>query len=188
MTSLIQTVAEVVGLCQFICDRNSYMWHKFMDITACLVSGYGLWFSFGISSDGLLIRDCIFFPHQIERFINSPEAHKNPPDYHDILQQVLRANERHKLCLSRKQLNQIAQEAFRETGSRMQERRHLDLVYNFGSHLTDTYKAGRWNEIVCKRTVFTVLLNLHEEVETFKYHDHTVCHLWFGYWLLDMFR
>lgn len=117
--------------------------HKFMDITACLVSRYGLLFSFGISSDGLLIRDCIFFPHQIERFINSPEAHKNPPDYHDILQQVLRANERHKLCLSRKQLNQIAQEAFRETGSRMQERRHLDLVYNFGSHLTDTYKAGR---------------------------------------------
>uniref|UniRef100_A0A671TGG3 Death domain-associated protein 6 n=1 Tax=Sparus aurata TaxID=8175 RepID=A0A671TGG3_SPAAU len=79
---------------------------------------------------------------KIERFINSPEAHKNPPDYHDILQQVLRANERHKLCLSRKQLNQIAQEAFRETGSRMQERRHLDLVYNFGSHLTDTYKAA----------------------------------------------
>ncbi|XP_073340131.1 death domain-associated protein 6 [Pagrus major] len=79
---------------------------------------------------------------KIERFINSPEAHRNPPDYHDILQQVLRANERHNLCLSRKQLNQIAQEAFRETGSRMQERRHLDLVYNFGSHLTDTYKAA----------------------------------------------
>ncbi|KAM8766443.1 death domain-associated protein 6 isoform 1-T2 [Acanthopagrus schlegelii] len=79
---------------------------------------------------------------KIERFINSPEAHRNPPDYHDILQQVLRANERHKLCLSRKQLNQIAQEAFRETGSRMQDRRHLDLVYNFGSHLTDTYKAA----------------------------------------------
>ncbi|CAK6971639.1 death domain-associated protein 6 [Scomber scombrus] len=80
---------------------------------------------------------------KIERFINSPEAHRNPPDYHDILQQVLRANERHNLCLSRKQLNQIAQEAFRETGSRMQERRHLDLVYNFGSHLTDIYKPAK---------------------------------------------
>lgn len=109
----------------------------------CTVVRLGELFSSGISSDRLLIRDCMFFPHQIERFINSPEAHRNPPDYHDILQQVLRANERHKLCLSRKQLNQIAQEAFRETGSRMQERRHLDLVYNFGSHLTDTYKAGR---------------------------------------------
>ncbi|KAI3358144.1 hypothetical protein L3Q82_003145 [Scortum barcoo] len=79
---------------------------------------------------------------RIERFINSPEAQRNPPDYQDILQQVLRANERHNLCLSRKQLNQIAQEAFRDTGSRMQERRHLDLVYNFGSHLTDTYKPA----------------------------------------------
>ncbi|XP_029977218.1 death domain-associated protein 6 [Salarias fasciatus] len=79
---------------------------------------------------------------KIQRFINSPEARVNPPDYQDILQQVLRANERHNLCLPRKQLNQIAQEAFRETGSRMQERRHLDLVYNFGSHLTDQYKIA----------------------------------------------
>ncbi|KAM6899714.1 death domain-associated protein 6 [Xenentodon cancila] len=79
---------------------------------------------------------------RIERFINSPEAQRNPPDYQDVLQQVLRANERHKLCLTRKQMNQIAQEAFRETGSRMQERRHLDLVYNFGSHLTDSYKPA----------------------------------------------
>ncbi|XP_038158770.1 death domain-associated protein 6 isoform X2 [Cyprinodon tularosa] len=79
---------------------------------------------------------------KIERFINSPEAHRNPPDYHDILQQVIRVNERHNLCLSRKQLNQIAAEAFRETGSRLQERRHLDLVYNFGSRLTDTYKPA----------------------------------------------
>ncbi|XP_074468944.1 death domain-associated protein 6 [Sebastes fasciatus] len=79
---------------------------------------------------------------KIERFINSPEAQRNPPDYQDILQQVLRTNERHKLCLSRKQLNQMAQEAFRETGSCMQERRHLDLVYNFGSRLTDAYKPA----------------------------------------------
>ncbi|XP_070702968.1 death domain-associated protein 6 [Pempheris klunzingeri] len=79
---------------------------------------------------------------RIERFINSPEVQRNPPDYPDILQQVLRANERYNLGLTRKQLNQIAQEAFRETGSRIQERRHLDLVYNFGSHLTDHYKPA----------------------------------------------
>ncbi|KAE8282521.1 Death domain-associated protein 6 Daxx [Larimichthys crocea] len=79
---------------------------------------------------------------KIERFINSPEAQRNPPDYQDIHQLVLRANERHNLCLSRKQLKEIAQEAFRETGGRLQERRHLDLVYNFGSHLTDSYKPA----------------------------------------------
>uniref|UniRef100_A0A3Q3WK02 Death domain-associated protein 6 n=1 Tax=Mola mola TaxID=94237 RepID=A0A3Q3WK02_MOLML len=78
--------------------------------------------------------------------INKKERSKNPvgnpPDYQDILQQVLRANERYSLCLSRKQLNQMAKEAFREIGTHIQERRHLDLVYNFGSHLTDTYKPA----------------------------------------------
>ncbi|MFT7811304.1 death domain-associated protein 6 [Arapaima gigas] len=79
---------------------------------------------------------------KIERFINSPESQQNPPDYTDILQVVQRANERYSLLLSPKQVAQIAQEAFRETGNRLQERRHLDMVYNFGSHLTDAYKPA----------------------------------------------
>ncbi|TNN34011.1 Death domain-associated protein 6 [Liparis tanakae] len=79
---------------------------------------------------------------KIERYINSPEAHQNPPDYQDIHHQVLRANERHNLCLSARQLTQIAQEVFTETGSSLQERRHQDLVYNFGSRLTDNYKSA----------------------------------------------
>ncbi|KAK3508261.1 hypothetical protein QTP70_017650 [Hemibagrus guttatus] len=77
---------------------------------------------------------------KIERFLNNPMIQLNPPDYRDILQVVKRTNQRHQLMLSRKQEAQIAQEAFRETGSRLQERRHLDMVYNFGSHLTDLYK------------------------------------------------
>ncbi|XP_060760796.1 death domain-associated protein 6 isoform X2 [Neoarius graeffei] len=77
---------------------------------------------------------------KIERFINQPEVHQNPPDYRDILQVVKRTNERNQLMLSRKQEAQIAQEVFRETGNRLQERRHLDMIYNFGSHLTDAYK------------------------------------------------
>lgn len=85
----------------------------------------------------------MFSSPQIERFINSSEAQKNPPDYQDILQQMLRANERYNLCLSRKQLNTMAKEAFREVGTRIQDRRHLDLVYNFGSHVTDSYKPGK---------------------------------------------
>ncbi|KAB5517976.1 hypothetical protein PHYPO_G00173770 [Pangasianodon hypophthalmus] len=79
---------------------------------------------------------------KIERFINQPEISQNPPDYRDILQVVKRANERNQLMLSRKQEAQIAQEAFRETGNRLQERRHLDMVYNFGSHLTDLYRPA----------------------------------------------
>ncbi|XP_048058821.1 death domain-associated protein 6 isoform X2 [Megalobrama amblycephala] len=79
---------------------------------------------------------------KIERYINSEEAFHNPPDYTDILKVVQRANERYGLLLARKQITQIAQEAFRETGNKLQERRHLDMVYNFGSHLTDSYKPS----------------------------------------------
>uniref|UniRef100_A0A3B4BN36 Death domain-associated protein 6 n=1 Tax=Periophthalmus magnuspinnatus TaxID=409849 RepID=A0A3B4BN36_9GOBI len=79
---------------------------------------------------------------RIEKFINGPEARENPPDYLDIYQQVVRANERYSLCLTRKQLGEIAKEAFRDTASRIQDRRHLDLVYNFGSHVTDNYKPA----------------------------------------------
>ncbi|MEQ2212645.1 hypothetical protein XENOCAPTIV_002742, partial [Xenoophorus captivus] len=92
----------------------------------------------------MLYNNEIYRLQQAELSLDDMETEDstNPPDYPDILHQVLRANERHNLCLSRKQLNQIAQEAFRETGSCMQERRHLDLVYNFGSRLTDTYKPA----------------------------------------------
>uniref|UniRef100_A0A8C5N611 Death domain-associated protein 6 n=1 Tax=Gouania willdenowi TaxID=441366 RepID=A0A8C5N611_GOUWI len=76
---------------------------------------------------------------RIRRFINSPEARSNPPDYADILNQVSHANKRHSLKLSDRELETIARDVFSETGSRMQERRHLDLVYNFGSTLTDDY-------------------------------------------------
>ncbi|XP_041932337.1 death domain-associated protein 6 isoform X2 [Alosa sapidissima] len=79
---------------------------------------------------------------KIERYINSPEVRLNPPDYRDILQLVQRTNQRHNLSLTRSQLSQIAQDAFQESGSRLQDRRHLDMVFNFGSHLTDTYKPN----------------------------------------------
>lgn len=70
---------------------------------------------------------------------------------------VKRANERNQLMLSRKQEAQIAQEAFRETGNRLQERRHLDMVYNFGSHLTDLYKPGNPYELAFAQGVCCVM-------------------------------
>ncbi|NXQ23878.1 DAXX protein, partial [Alaudala cheleensis] len=75
----------------------------------------------------------------IERFINRPDAF---PDYSDILREIRGASARHGLGLGRRQMQDMAQEAFREVGNRLQERRHLDLVYNFGSHLTDEYRPG----------------------------------------------
>nr|XP_056714844.1 death domain-associated protein 6 [Euleptes europaea] len=76
---------------------------------------------------------------RIERLINHPEAF---PDYNDILKVVQKANTRHSLGLPKRQMEGMAADAFREVGNRLQERRHLDLVYNFGSHLTDQYRPG----------------------------------------------
>ncbi|NXL69152.1 DAXX protein, partial [Chordeiles acutipennis] len=76
---------------------------------------------------------------RIERFINRPDAF---PDYGDILKVIQKASARHGLGLARRQMENMAQDAFREVGNRLQERRHLDLVYNFGSHLTDQYRPG----------------------------------------------
>ncbi|NXV71811.1 DAXX protein, partial [Atlantisia rogersi] len=76
---------------------------------------------------------------RIERFINRPEVF---PDYGDILKVIQKASARHSLGLARRQMENMAQDAFREVGNRLQERRHLDLVYNFGSHLTDQYRPG----------------------------------------------
>ncbi|NXG05145.1 DAXX protein, partial [Sakesphorus luctuosus] len=76
---------------------------------------------------------------RVERFINRPDVF---PDYSDILREIRAASARHGLGLARRHMENMAQEVFREVGNRLQERRHLDLVYNFGSHLTDQYRPG----------------------------------------------
>ncbi|CAH6790015.1 death domain-associated protein 6 [Phodopus roborovskii] len=78
---------------------------------------------------------------RIERLINKPGP-DTFPDYGDVLRAVERAATRHSLGLPRQQLQLMAQDAFRDVGVRLQERRHLDLIYNFGCHLTDDYRPG----------------------------------------------
>ncbi|XP_061521346.1 death domain-associated protein 6 [Phycodurus eques] len=77
---------------------------------------------------------------RIQRYINSPEVCMNPPDYQDILQQVQLASKRHNLRLSSRQQEQIARKAFSDTGSKIQQRRQQDLLYDFGCQLTSEYK------------------------------------------------
>ncbi|XP_071981820.1 death domain-associated protein 6 isoform X2 [Engystomops pustulosus] len=76
---------------------------------------------------------------RLEKFING--SRDLFPDYGDVLRVVERANEKHSLGLSRKQMQSMAQDAFRELGNKLQDRRHLDMIYNFGCHLTDPYKS-----------------------------------------------
>lgn len=76
---------------------------------------------------------------RIERLINQPEAF---PDFADILKVVQAASARHSLGLPKRQMEFMAADAFRDVGARLQERRRLDLVYNFGSHLTDQYRPS----------------------------------------------
>ncbi|XP_069775740.1 death domain-associated protein 6 isoform X2 [Narcine bancroftii] len=77
---------------------------------------------------------------KVEKFINKPDHF---PDYQDIRNIMHKVSTRHNLGLSQRQIQSMAQDVFREVGNRLQERRHLDLVYNFGSHLTDDYKPGK---------------------------------------------
>ncbi|XP_067882017.1 death domain-associated protein 6 isoform X2 [Heterodontus francisci] len=77
---------------------------------------------------------------KIERFINKPDHF---PDYQDVRNIMQKVSNKHTLGLSQRQIQSMAQDVFREVGNRLQERRHLDLVYNFGSHLTDDYKPGK---------------------------------------------
>uniref|UniRef100_A0A3Q3D2E9 Death-domain associated protein n=1 Tax=Hippocampus comes TaxID=109280 RepID=A0A3Q3D2E9_HIPCM len=76
---------------------------------------------------------------KVRRYINSPDVCLNPPDYQDILQQVQLASKRHNLRLSSKELERIARKAFADTGSKIQQRRHHDLLYDFGCQLTSEY-------------------------------------------------
>ncbi|XP_048203934.1 death domain-associated protein 6 isoform X2 [Perognathus longimembris pacificus] len=78
---------------------------------------------------------------RIERLINQPGL-DSFPDYRDVLHAVEKAAARHSLGLPRQQIQLLAQDAFRDVGVRLQERRHLDLIYNFGCHLTDDYRPG----------------------------------------------
>ncbi|XP_027992832.2 death domain-associated protein 6 isoform X1 [Eptesicus fuscus] len=78
---------------------------------------------------------------RIERLINKPGP-DTFPDYGDVLRAVEKAAARHSLGLPRQQVQLMAQDAFRDVGVRLQERRHLDLIYNFGCHLTDDYRPG----------------------------------------------
>ncbi|KAM9323865.1 death domain-associated protein 6, partial [Gastrophryne carolinensis] len=77
---------------------------------------------------------------RLEKFIN--KERDVFPDYGDVFQVVQRTNDKHDLGLTRKQMQSMAQDAFRELGNKLQDRRHLDMVYNFGCHLTDAYKTG----------------------------------------------
>lgn len=76
---------------------------------------------------------------RLEKFINS--TRDLFPDYGDVLRVVERANDKHALGLTRKQMQSMTQDAFRELGNKLQDRRHLDMIYNFGCHLTDPYKS-----------------------------------------------
>ncbi|XP_077446444.1 death domain-associated protein 6 isoform X2 [Stigmatopora argus] len=77
---------------------------------------------------------------KIQRYINRPDVCMNPPDFQDILQQVQLASDRHHLRLSATQLDQIARKAFADTGTKIQQRRYQDLLYDFGCQLTSEYK------------------------------------------------
>lgn len=70
--------------------------------------------------------------------------HDNPglfPDYFDIRGIVLGANEKHDLRMSPQVLNGLIADIFTDVGNKLQKQREKDLLFNFGSHLLDDFKA-----------------------------------------------
>lgn len=75
----------------------------------------------------------------IERFLE--EKRGRFPDYFDIRNVVLTANERHDLRMSPQVLNGVIVDVFTDIGNKLQRLREKDLVFNFGSHLLDDFKS-----------------------------------------------
>jgi death-associated protein 6 len=63
------------------------------------------------------------------------------PDYFDIRDIVMKANQKHDLRMSTQALNGIIADIFTDIGNKLQRRRERDLLYNFGSHLLDDFNA-----------------------------------------------
>ncbi|XP_077363326.1 death domain-associated protein 6 isoform X2 [Festucalex cinctus] len=99
---------------------------------------------------------------RIQRYINSAEVCMNPPDYQDILQQVKLASKQHNLHLSSKELERLARKAFTDTGSKIQQRRQQDLLYDFGCQLTSEYKPD--NDPALKDTTLLRKLRHNREL------------------------
>uniref|UniRef100_S4RHT7 Daxx histone-binding domain-containing protein n=1 Tax=Petromyzon marinus TaxID=7757 RepID=S4RHT7_PETMA len=75
----------------------------------------------------------------VERLINKPGFF---PDLQDVKGVVRATNQRYNLGLSPREVHNVSLDAFREACTKLQERRHLDLVYNFGCHLTEDFKPS----------------------------------------------
>ena len=69
------------------------------------------------------------------------EKHTSFPDYFDIRDIVLKANQTHDLRMSPQVLNGIIADLFTDIGNKLQRRRERDLLFNFGSHLLDDFNA-----------------------------------------------
>ncbi|XP_033110394.1 death domain-associated protein 6-like isoform X2 [Anneissia japonica] len=75
---------------------------------------------------------------KLEKLMNSSEF----PNFKDILVVVRKVNKRKSLNLSDRELSDIAETSFKTIGNRLQQRREVDLAYNFGSHVTESFKIA----------------------------------------------
>ncbi|XP_076822709.1 death domain-associated protein 6-like [Clavelina lepadiformis] len=71
---------------------------------------------------------------KVESYVNRV---KKFPDYQDIQYLVKKGSEKRNLQLTTSQIQNEAENLFKEVGEQLQRIRHYDFVYNFGSYLTD---------------------------------------------------
>lgn len=122
------------------------------------------------SSTGYILID-----KAVAKFLK--EKHASFPDYFDIRDIVMRTNQKHDLRMSPQVLKGLIADIFTDIGNKLQRRRRRDLLFNFGSHLLDDFKAKddpalvnddlakqlEWNSQISKRNmkqVFTKYAHL----------------------------
>ncbi|XP_070531634.1 uncharacterized protein [Ptychodera flava] len=113
--------------------RFMKIWNKLCELKG-LSSGTGRAIEKRICFEGTRYQE---INKKIEKFVNKHGF----PDYHDVLGIVRKVNRKKQMNLKPKYLNEIAADAFRTVGISLQQRREVDFRLNFGSHLTDDFKA-----------------------------------------------
>lgn len=75
----------------------------------------------------------------VERFLDEKQG--KFPDYFDIRDLVLKANDENDLRMSPQVISGIIADIFTDIGNKLQKLREKDLLFNFGSHLLDNFKT-----------------------------------------------
>ncbi len=104
---------------------------------------------------------------RVERLIKLDQF----PDHFDIMELIERCNQKHNLGISIEEKSSLSRQIFKEVGSILKERRQLDFVSHFGSHLTDEIRLEQDPALANE----ALLVQLKESLRTARERMEQVC-------------